>query len=377
MNLHELSPTILLSFAALVQSALMSIFVVFSQPRSLVSWSLSLLLIALTCSLIHDLLLYSGALTLLPHLFGFGPLATYLYGPLVAVILIKMLSPEFSFKPMMLIHLIPFAIHFIDKSPIYFMPVNQKLVLVQQVYAEIGSTELTGEITLFFDWIWYYGHRMVYFIALVIWLFRMDALVKGVPSKQKHHEMVRRISLCLLLIYISYFLVSRIYLIVDHSDDARWLLLQLSQFTLSGFLLIAAYYLFKSPKELLKAMPYTKYKSEHIDNETSYQIFEQVVCQLKKDELFSHSDFSAAKLSAKLGLRNQQIYEAIHLRTGQTLQELVNELRVDKAALLLRNTDRKYSIEMVANLCGFSSRSTFNRQFLKYVGTTPSQFQKS
>ncbi|UZR93846.1 AraC family transcriptional regulator [Chondrinema litorale] len=61
-------------------------------------------------------------------------------------------------------------------------------------------------------------------------------------------------------------------------------------------------------------------------------------------------------------------------RTNKSFIEYLNELRINYSCELIM-TD-KYSIKEIADLTGFNNRSNFNRQFIKLVGKTPSQFSK-
>jgi AraC family transcriptional regulator len=61
--------------------------------------------------------------------------------------------------------------------------------------------------------------------------------------------------------------------------------------------------------------------------------------------------------------------------SGETLKNFTNRLRLEKAARLLRYSDR--NLTEIALDCGFSSSATFSRAFRSGYGTSPSQFRKS
>src|ERR1700678_718746 len=61
--------------------------------------------------------------------------------------------------------------------------------------------------------------------------------------------------------------------------------------------------------------------------------------------------------------------------SGETLNHFTNRLRLEKAAALLRYTDK--SVTDVALDCGFSSSATFSRAFRTGYETSPSEFRKS
>ena len=61
------------------------------------------------------------------------------------------------------------------------------------------------------------------------------------------------------------------------------------------------------------------------------------------------------------------------LRTGKTLPQYVNELRVGRACRLLADGETK--ITDVALDCGFSNLPNFNRRFLEITGLTPRHYR--
>lgn len=62
------------------------------------------------------------------------------------------------------------------------------------------------------------------------------------------------------------------------------------------------------------------------------------------------------------------------LRTGKTLPEYVNELRVGRACRLLAEEDRK--VTDVALDCGFKNLANFNRRFRKITRMTPRDYRR-
>jgi AraC-like DNA-binding protein len=62
-------------------------------------------------------------------------------------------------------------------------------------------------------------------------------------------------------------------------------------------------------------------------------------------------------------------------RTGFTFTELVQKQRLNRAALLLRTTER--SIGEIAADCGYESPGYFHRLFKSRYGTTPSRYRRN
>ena len=60
---------------------------------------------------------------------------------------------------------------------------------------------------------------------------------------------------------------------------------------------------------------------------------------------------------------------------GDTAKEYLTRLRLEKAALLLKNTEK--SVSEIAYECGYASPETFNRAFKNYFATSPTIFRAS
>lgn len=61
--------------------------------------------------------------------------------------------------------------------------------------------------------------------------------------------------------------------------------------------------------------------------------------------------------------------------TGFTILDCLNTIRIRRAAELIVYSDHSFS--QVADMCGFTSVSHFNRVFVKYVGITPGQCRRA
>jgi AraC-like DNA-binding protein len=61
------------------------------------------------------------------------------------------------------------------------------------------------------------------------------------------------------------------------------------------------------------------------------------------------------------------------LRTGKTLPQFINELRIGRACRMLVEDDAK--VTDIALGCGFSNLANFNRRFLEITGATPREYR--
>lgn len=62
-----------------------------------------------------------------------------------------------------------------------------------------------------------------------------------------------------------------------------------------------------------------------------------------------------------------------HRETGKTFSKYVNEVRCSATCLLLKNSDKP--IALIAEECGYTTLSNFNRQFMMQTGSTPLRYR--
>lgn len=86
-------------------------------------------------------------------------------------------------------------------------------------------------------------------------------------------------------------------------------------------------------------------------------------------------DISREDVAARASLSCGAFSRFFKTRTGKTLPEYVNELRVGLAFSRLAGTDDK--ISDIALDCGFSNLSGFNRQFQRIAGMTPKDYRRT
>ncbi|QAY65365.1 helix-turn-helix domain-containing protein [Paenibacillus protaetiae] len=91
-----------------------------------------------------------------------------------------------------------------------------------------------------------------------------------------------------------------------------------------------------------------------------------------------HTRFDAAitvkEIAELAALGERQFLRKLKARTGMTFIEYVQSVRMDKACLLLRTTDRKMAD--IAAAAGYQDIGYFNRLFRRVTGLSPSEYRK-
>lgn len=82
------------------------------------------------------------------------------------------------------------------------------------------------------------------------------------------------------------------------------------------------------------------------------------------------------KLAKKLNTNRSYLSEAINHEYQISFSKWINQIRINKACdLLLNSSNDKYSLEAIAGMVGFTSISSFNTNFKRHTGITPSYFR--
>lgn len=92
------------------------------------------------------------------------------------------------------------------------------------------------------------------------------------------------------------------------------------------------------------------------------------------NENIQNNQFGPDSLADQLNVSKRQLYRKIKALTGQTVHELITNVKMQEAKKLLRS--KQLSISEIAYQLGYSESTNFSRSFSKHTGETPSQYQK-
>lgn len=86
-------------------------------------------------------------------------------------------------------------------------------------------------------------------------------------------------------------------------------------------------------------------------------------------------DLSVSELSMHINVNVDYLHRIFKQNTGFTIVEFLTSMRIEKAKMLLKNTD--IPIIDVSGYVGINSRQYFSHVFKKNTGISPSQYRKS
>jgi AraC-like DNA-binding protein len=118
-----------------------------------------------------------------------------------------------------------------------------------------------------------------------------------------------------------------------------------------------------------------KYASSGLSREMSETIHEKLSNIMASEKLYTEPELSLSVLAAKLGIHPNYLSQVINEKEGKSFFDYINILRVEEfKRLAALSGSEQYTIIGLAYDCGFNSKSSFNKNFRKVTGQSPSEY---
>jgi AraC-like DNA-binding protein len=129
-------------------------------------------------------------------------------------------------------------------------------------------------------------------------------------------------------------------------------------------------------QELFIATELQKYQRSALKTDTREQILQQLDQLMQDEELYIDSRISIDDLAMKLSTSSKFLSQAINEAHQRNFFNFINEYRITKAKTMLQSNEHTtFSIEGIAKLVGFQSKSSFYTAFKKSTGITPTEYR--
>lgn len=98
---------------------------------------------------------------------------------------------------------------------------------------------------------------------------------------------------------------------------------------------------------------------------------------MKQDKPFTNPELTLGEIAEQLRVHPNKLSQVINSVTQKNFYDYINSWRVDEFIHLVNKPDnRNYTLLSIAFECGFNSKSSFNRNFRKITGLSPSEYLK-
>jgi AraC-like DNA-binding protein len=120
-----------------------------------------------------------------------------------------------------------------------------------------------------------------------------------------------------------------------------------------------------------------KYQKSTLSEEDISEIHEKLQHFMAEQKPFKNPDLTLDELAKSLDVHPNYLSQVINSKENKTFYDLINEKRVDDFIKnITEPASQQYTLLAIAYESGFNSKASFNRNFKKYTGHTPSHYLK-
>lgn len=118
-----------------------------------------------------------------------------------------------------------------------------------------------------------------------------------------------------------------------------------------------------------------KYEKSGLSQDQAGKIYEHLVTVMTNQKLFTESELTLAGLAKTMDIHPNHLSQVINSYEGKNFYDYINFYRVEEFRKLASLPDnRNYTLLSMAYECGFNSKTSFNRNFKKVTGFSPSEY---
>jgi AraC-like DNA-binding protein len=119
-----------------------------------------------------------------------------------------------------------------------------------------------------------------------------------------------------------------------------------------------------------------KYQKSSLSEEYKQAILSKILKLFETEKYYLDSLVSLPSLSKKIGEAQHHVSQVINELLNQSFFEMIAFYRIEEAKKILKSPQHQnLTIEELAEIVGYNSKSAFNKAFKKHTGLTPSQFR--
>ena len=119
-----------------------------------------------------------------------------------------------------------------------------------------------------------------------------------------------------------------------------------------------------------------KYAKSNLGLEEIESYKSQLIKLIKADRPYLNPDLKSKDLAKRLGVSPKVLSQVINQGFNQNFFDFINSFRCQEVKKVLKGPDKKVTIIEAMYQSGFNSKSSFNKEFKKLTGQTPSEFKR-
>jgi AraC-like DNA-binding protein len=334
---------------------------------------LGFLLISVSLNISNEFAIQIGLFKIFPHGMQVFNTLQFLFGPLFYFYVRVLISKQFPFKYKYLVHALPFILIILHNIPMYLLPADEKIRILENVYTG-GALIERGFIQLLF---------IVHLFCYIILSYRL--LKKHTENIKSTFSSIEKINLNWIRLFICFFLLIgslriTLFLVTAISGTFQSDLQHYFQLLITIAMYAGGYRGLVQPAIFLgeeESVPAKKYETSTLTAQRAEQYQKRLIEVMDTQKPYTDSTLTLQKLASLTSIPPYHLSQILNERLRQNFYDFINSYRVEEAKRLLNDETKKhYSILAIANEAGFNSKSVFNTVFKKIVQLTPSEYRR-
>jgi AraC-like DNA-binding protein len=357
---------VIYAFAALQFFLLVVFFFFYKQWSKSSQLLLAAFLLVKTFSIINHLIIdFDKFFTFPLPLFDFF----LLYGPLLYFYTKSIVFRDFSFKKYYFLHFLPFIFSFfLNVAKLYLYRI------LPQVDFNNLENVFMAQMTII---------RTFYFLQVLLYLVLSFAILRKYRDIiKKSFSYIKHINLT----WLSFVLYGFLFIWIIDLGNYCLRLIRVGQSTalnMTGLFLIfifANYLVLRAlryPEVFSVINERPKYKTSSLTKKDSNLYVKKLQYFMSQQKPYLHPELTISELAQELKIPSRHLSQVINEKLKQNFYDFVNSYRINEAKSRLIDPVNDTTIIEILFDVGFNSKSSFNRAFKKYTGTTPLKYKKT
>lgn len=109
---------------------------------------------------------------------------------------------------------------------------------------------------------------------------------------------------------------------------------------------------------------------------TQKEVVEKLATFFEEEDAYLDANFTLDRLATQIGVEREVVSEVLNHNMHLNYYQVLAKYRIEHAKKVM-GIERNLTIDAIMEECGFSSKSSFNKYFKQFVGTTPSVYRNS
>lgn len=368
-DFQTLSP--LFYLAGIFIACFSSFLIIGKRKKIIADYLLAVWFLIIGIHLIFFVLFFSGRYVKFPYFLGYEVFIPFIHGPMLYLYVLSVTGRKLGTKTWIL-HSVPVFIVFLIMSELLIKSPWDRLIIYQNGGNEYKLLSTILKYLMIFSGALYVG----------LSLFAMRKYRKELSDQYSNTEKLNMNWLYYLIIGMALIWVA----VMIRNDILIFSIVVL-------FILVAAYFgisrvgilnlaaesedieekeVIDNPSEIIK------YQKTSPGDDAIQEIYEKLMNKMEQEKLYKDPELSLNHVAQLLNVHSNLLSQTINTVEQKNFYDYINRQRIEefkRIACLPEN--QKFTILSLAFESGFNSKTSFNRNFKKYMNCSPREFLRS